>query len=295
MNLALIDVAKAKGESDRTQPYWNAYHCQSKITGTSDKIYGNYCKNRFCTICTAIRKADIINRYYPVLKEWKDPHFITLTIRTVKLNKLQNRVLAMQRAFRLIKGRCNKRHQRGKGIKLVGVKSLECNFNPIKKTYNPHFHIITPDKETAELLKKEWMIQWTPKHTSPKAQKIRRVKSLERDLIETIKYGSKIFTEPDVMKKKGANKLDKKIYVNALDEILIAMKGKRLFDRFGFNLPKQKRSEASLKFIDKFIEWEFQSDSADWVDIETGEKLTGFIEPLELSYLLDSCVDLVEQ
>jgi len=206
-------------------------------------------------LCTAIRKADIINRYYPVLKEWEDSHFLTLTVKAVKLKNLKKWTDGMIQAFQIIKRRCNKRHQRGKGIKLIGVKSLECNFNPKKKTYNPHFHIITQDRETAELLKKEWQKQWTSKHTYSGAQFIRKVESLEKDLIETIKYGSKIFTEPDL--KKQSKKSNPKIYVNALDEILKAMKGKRLFDRFGFNLPKQNHSEASQKFVDKFIEWEF--------------------------------------
>ena len=59
----------------------------------------------------------------------------------------------MNKAFSIIKERCKKRHQRGTGIQLIGIKSLECNFNPQKKTYNPHFHIIVPNKEIATLLK----------------------------------------------------------------------------------------------------------------------------------------------
>lgn len=31
MILSLIDVTKAKGEPEREQMYWNAYHCQTKI------------------------------------------------------------------------------------------------------------------------------------------------------------------------------------------------------------------------------------------------------------------------
>lgn len=55
------------------------------------------------------------------------------------------------------------------------------------------------------MLKKEWMLQWnktTTIHCSPKAQHIRKVENLERDLIETIKYGSKIFTEADLKKER---------------------------------------------------------------------------------------------
>ena len=83
----------------------------------------------------------------------------------------------MKQAFKLISNRCKKRHQRGKGIKLIGIKSLECNFNPIRKTYNPHYHLIVATKEMAEVLKKEWLKLWTKKYTSPKAQHIRKVKT----------------------------------------------------------------------------------------------------------------------
>lgn len=293
MILSLIDVTKEKGEPERQQMYWNAYHCQTKIISSENKLYGNYCKNRFCTICCAIRKADIINRYYPTLKNWKDPHFVTLTVKSIKAKNLNRWVYGMNKAFTLIKDRCKKRHQRGTGIKLIGVKSLECNFNPIRKTYNPHFHIIVPNKEIANLLKKEWMLQWNKTktlHSSPKAQHIRKVENLERDLIETIKYGSKIFTEAD-LKKKGKKATAPMVYAYALDNILCAMKSKRIFDRFGFNLPKINKKETPQQLITNFDEYVFSTNATDWVNKNTGECLTGYLQPIELSYLLNECIN----
>ena len=265
-------------------------------------MYGKYCKNRFCTICNAIRKADIINRYYPVISQWDDVQFVTLTVKACKEEELNRRIYRMLKAFELIHNRCKKRQQRSKGVKLIGVKSLECNFNPIKRTYNPHYHLIVQNKEIAELLKKEWMIQWRPtpqktynykyqhKYTNPAGQKIEPVYNLERALIEIIKYGSKIFTEPD-LKKKGNLKIPPKIYARALDNILVAMKGKRIFERFGFNLPKQQKRTNSTKLITDFETWTFPKDSSDWVNKETGEALTGFVPPLGLTYLLNECIN----
>lgn len=209
--LAIIDIAKEKGDVKMEKSLWNAYYCQSEVIITDNKLYGKYCKNRFCTICTAIRKAGIINKYYPVLKTWKNPQFVTLTVKSCKAEKLDLWIFGMQKAFNLIHNRCKTRHKRGKGIKLIGIKSLECNFNPKKRTYNPHFHIIVPDKNIAYLLKKEWLKQWRPRNTSeyrykyadPKVQFIRKVNDINRDLIETIKYGSKVFTEPDPNKKSN--------------------------------------------------------------------------------------------
>ncbi len=101
--------------------------------------------------------------------------------------------------------------------------------------------------------------QWRPKDKSeyrykfahPDAQDIKSVYNLETALIETIKYGSKIFTEPD-LNKKSQLKTPPKIYACALDNILVAMKGKRIFERFCFNLPLQvinKNQSNSLKIL----------------------------------------------
>lgn len=47
MVLSLIDVAKEKGELERVQAYWNAYHCLNNLIVANSKMYGRYCKNRF--------------------------------------------------------------------------------------------------------------------------------------------------------------------------------------------------------------------------------------------------------
>jgi tRNA U38,U39,U40 pseudouridine synthase TruA len=295
MVLALIDVAKEKGEPERIQAYWNSYHCLNNVIVANGRLYGKYCKNRFCTICNAIRKADMINRYYPVISQWEDVQFVTLTVKACKEGQLNRLVYRMLRAFELIHNRCKKRHQRGKGIKLIGVKSLECNFNPDTKTYNPHYHLIVLGKEIAELLKKEWIKQWRPipkttnryKYTNPGAQKITPVYNLETALIETIKYGSKIFTEPD-LKKKSTQKMPPKIYARALDNILVAMKGKRIFERFGFNLPKQTQQNTDTKLVVDFENWTFPKDSSDWVNEETGKSLTNYQITPELSDILNN-------
>ena len=144
---------------------------------------------------------------------------------------------------------------------------------------------------------KEWIKQWKPigesyryKYTSPRAQKISKVTSLEHSLIETIKYGSKIFTEPD-LKKKSKKSIPPMIYAYALDNILVAMKGKIIFDRFGFNLPPQSTSKNKTKLVNNYDTWLFPNDATDWINPQTGETLTGYLQPVELSYLLNECIN----
>lgn len=292
MALSLIDVAVSKNEPQRVNAYWNTYYCQNNVVSSTSKLYGKYCKNRFCTICLGIRKAELINKYLPIINNWKEPYFVTLTTKTFGRKSLKKMIEATLRAFDLIKNRCKKRHQRGKGIRLMGIKSLECNFNPTRRTYNPHLHIIVPNKETAELLISEWMKTWTGKYTNRKAQDYFKIENNQSALIEIIKYGSKIFTEPDI-NKKSKLKIPPHIYVSALDNILAEMKGHRIFDRFGFNLPKNKTTiEPTITKLKNFDEWEYSPQFADWVSVYSGELLTEYIPPFELMRLLKNNIDV---
>ena len=163
--LALIDVAKEKGATDRVKAYWNTYHCQRLLFTTEGRMYAPHCKNRFCTYCCGIRKAELINKYLPTVMNWKDPHLVTLTVKAVPAHRLPLMLKGIQKAFRQIKGKYSKRSERGTDEKLLSLKSLECNFNPQKKTYNPHLHLIVPSEEMAEILIEEWLKKWTRKHT----------------------------------------------------------------------------------------------------------------------------------
>ena len=201
MVLALIDIAIKKGKNDQVQSYWNTYHCLSKTISSGERVYGKYCKNRFCSVCLGIRKAEILNKYYPILKDWKTPYFVTLTIKAVPAYRLNLIINKMVQGFQRIKDKYRKNNQRGLCNQLVGIKSLECNFNPVKRTYNHHYHLILPNNEIAEILIKEWCKLWKNGWSNRAAQHYRKVENLERDLVECVKYGSKIFTEPDITKK----------------------------------------------------------------------------------------------
>ncbi len=71
MMLNLITIAQENGEPELEKSYWNTYYCQQSIVTTDGRLYGKYCKNRFCTLCCANRKAEMINKYYPIMIGWK--------------------------------------------------------------------------------------------------------------------------------------------------------------------------------------------------------------------------------
>lgn len=291
MAKSLMGIAEQKDNQEQKKSFRNTYYCQSKIYTYNGRLYGKYCKNRYCTICCSIRKAEIINNYLPVMKEWKEPYFLTLTIKACKANNLKKMLEGMINAFKLINAKFRKRNQRNTGIRLIGIKSLECNFNPVKNTYNPHFHIIVLNKEIAETLIDEWLNIWNDKFnlfTSRKAQFYRPVKDLESDLVETIKYSSKIFTEPDInTKSKRIGNRD--IYAKALYNIFMAMKGLRIFDRFGFDLPGAKET-IPAQVVTNYTEWKFSTQYHDWLT-DSELTLTGYIAPAELINLLEYNID----
>lgn len=197
----------------------------------------------------------------------------------------------MIEAFNSIKDKNRKRYQRDTGIKFSGVRSLECNFNPATRKYNPHFHLIVANKEIADTLLREWLKKLTPKFVNPKAQKAEPVRDLSKSLIEIIKYGSKIFTEPDV-KKKSISETDRIIYAAVLDNIFAAMTGLRIFERFGFNLTAGVGSSTGqMKLAIDYRTWRFSSKNHDWIDKDTGECLTEFCPDKCLLALLKERID----
>jgi hypothetical protein len=183
---------------------------------------------------------------------------------------------------------------RCKGIRLVGIRSFECNYSPKKKTYNPHFHIILQNLNVADTLRTDWIREgrklWGENTISKAAQKNQRVRNLEDCLVEILKYSSKIFTDPDIEQSKRGNKSPLLICVEAYDTIISAMKGQRIFDRFGFNLPPQPKKGTSIKALNQYKAWIYDLKYSDWLEIDGELTLSGYIAPDELRTLLKDSI-----
>jgi hypothetical protein len=284
--LCLIDIAKEKGADERVKAYWNTYYCQDKITTADSMLYTNYCKNRFCTHCCGIRKAELINRYLPILNEWEDPYFLTLTVKAVKAHLIRSRIEEINSRFNTIKAKYRKRNERGTDIKLMGLKTIECNFNPIFQTYNPHIHLIVPSFKITKILLAEWLQTWGKKLATPGAQYYRKVKDREKDLVEIIKYEAKIITEPALDRNTGKQS-QATIYARALDNIYAAMKGCRLIDRFGFDCPKRPKKKVEEHLVQDCHFWEYHSKSMNWLSSEHESTLTNFVPSAQLIEILE--------
>jgi len=287
----LIKKAQKENDSELEKSFRNSYNCLNRIIVADGKYYGKYCQNRNCTVCNSIRKAEMINKYLPVIKNWEEPYHVILSMTTCFAKDLDFEMKKMNPDLSRTIERLRKRNKRGRGPEIKGIKSLECTFNPIHRWYHPHFHLIVPSREVAILLIVEWQRTKTRKFCCPAAQKKYKIKDLERDLIEVIKYGTKIFTEPNPNNKNN-KKATSFVYISALYNILRSMKGIRLFDRFGFNLPnKDNFGKAEMKTFFDYDELIYKKDIMDWVNEDTGETLTNYTPTPELMNLLTNNID----
>ena len=128
---------------------------------------------------------------------------------------------------------------------------------------------------------------WGKGKAGPRGQHNRRVKKLENDLIETIKYGSKIFSEPNP-NAKNKKKVSRYVYISALYNIYSSMRGLRLFERFGFQKVETSNKNIGIrKNITDFNSYSYYPEHLDWVNDETGETLSGFTPDHKLMNLLN--------
>ena len=91
-------------------------------------------------------------------------------------------------------------------------------------------------------------------------------------------------------KKKKGKKGDRKIYIDALDNIIAVMKGRRIFDRIGFNLPMGKPREKQVKFLKQFKEWVYVEEFSDWLELDGALNLTGYVASNELRSILKDSI-----
>lgn len=207
--LGLVDIG-----SELNQYYWNAYHCCDTIKQNGKEFTSTYCNTRICHVCNRIRTAKLMNGYLPQLKD-RNLSFVTLTIPNVKKDELKRTISEMIKTATLIIRNMRER----KSISANGIRKIEVTYNKESNTYHPHFHLLV-DNGADEILS-----QWLKRYPTAKriAQDIRPAD--QNSLNELFKYSTKII--------EGKTGKTIEIHCNALDTIMIALKGKRIFQPFG--------------------------------------------------------------
>ena len=245
--------------NENLQAYRNMYYCNAVLEQSGQELKSSYCKNRFCLVCNSIKTANLINGYLPELKKMQSPQFMTLTIKAVKANKLKSAINQMQRDFRRINQTLTKYHK----IHIQAIRKLECNYNPEKETFNPHYHLVIDIKKNAEIVRNMWL-KLNPR-SNLKGQDIRPAD--HNSMIELFKYASKTVGKNGILNP------------GALDTIYSAFKRKRIIQPIGIRkeVNEDKREKITYPNLmpDNAV-WKWQEDNFDWVNEQTGECLTGY-------------------
>ena len=247
--------------------YERTCSCGSVVEQNDGKLTSQYCGSRWCSVCNRIRSAQYISKYEPILKEWTDTQFVTLTVVNVEATSLLDTLTEMNKNFRRVLDLMRKRK-----IKIRGLRKVEITYNEEAKTYHPHFHVLVEGKAEAEMLHNEWL------RLNPTARGIAQsIKSVDADDVnvykEIFKYITKLFSKDKDGKYKEVNP-------TALDIIFRVMKGRRTLQPFGFVAPvveeegELELTEATDAPGEEIKTWVWVDN--DWYDTGTGEALSNF-------------------
>lgn len=258
--------------------YRNSIYCASVLEQNGEKFTGRYCNARWCPVCNRIRTAKMIRGYAPQLALLEDAQFVTLTVPNVPAPDLKGTIEGMIKTAQRVQDAIKKRHQRKRqSWQLVGLRKLECTYNPVANTYHPHFHYLIQGADAARVLVADWLSALPA--ASFKAQDRRRAH--EGASMELFKYFSKFVTEG----ADGRRVTDTK----ALDVIFQAMQGKRVFQPIGIRKVPEDIQELQAVESDLpagFGYWVWFDN--DWANVETGEVLTGYIPSQAIQDLVNN-------
>ncbi len=275
-NLA-VKLANVPGTS-QSKGYWRTYHCSSVMQKQGDRMVARFCKCRWCLTCCNCRTAELLRDYLPILKSWPEKYLVTLTVVNCKAEELEATIRHMLAVMSKIRETLKKQHQRGqRAAQIVGFRKLEVTFSKSYrgdgKDYHPHFHLIVNDQAVAHDLWKLWLM-----HNQTASADGQNVKQADNNsAAEVMKYFTKIISRHSTKRV---------ILVEQLNVIFEAVAGVRTFQTMG-GIKVTKSTEADEQEADVLAEameteavYEWQQAVTDWVNLDTGELLTGF-EPSE--------------
>lgn len=200
----------------------------SDVTLENKKLNrSNFCKNRFCPLCSWRKARKDALKISILLKYLKDTFnyeflFLTLTAPNVTGDKLNDEIKEYTKAFKRLSER-----KEFKKISKGFVRKLEVTFNKERDDFHPHLHIMIAVnksyfKKNDYISKKKWLEIW---------------KECKRDNSITQVDVKKINIDDDnaifEMAKYGAKDSDYLMTQDIFDTFYKALKGKRLITYSG--------------------------------------------------------------
>jgi plasmid rolling circle replication initiator protein Rep len=276
----------AKLNSPLKEKYEETQFCSYSLIQSGNTFTARYCKQRWCRICNRIRTGKLMTGYSDAIQAMQQPQFVTLTVPNVPGKILRETIKAMTATIQKIQDLRRKNKQ----PLLKAIRKLECTFNPDRNDYHPHLHLIIENKQQAEELKLAWM------ERNPKALEYLQDIRPAHNPIELFKYFAKLTSKSskDIKMYKGKKLVmrEEYHYPEALDLIFQAISGLRIIQPMGgVKMVSDEIEEIEAVEIDNVESdqalWQWQKIEItaekytyDWVNIFTGECLTGY-EPTE--------------
>jgi hypothetical protein len=249
-----------------------AEQCGQLINQQDGKLCTYWCGYRWCSTCGAIRTARAYAAYGDTVRSWPDAQLVTLTVPNVSAGYLRDTVKRMHAAF-AVATRALKRAHGPQAVQLI--RATEVTYSAERGDYHPHMHCMVRGIAVADALRDAWLERWPT--ASRAAQDVRP--ATEKGLAEVFKYATKLATS------------DRKLVpLEALDTIYTALRGLRLWQAVGITAvtPDADADDdtaelapdvgtAAVTRPTECITWQWQQGARDWVDMATGECLTGYM------------------
>lgn len=198
--------------------YAKTYHCNRVLLQNGNSVIGSLCRKRWCSHCSRIKTAELINGYLtPLINLSKEDnlYLVTLTAPTCEQRQLRSEIRKRLKAFQRVKDNMRQRYN----MKLNGYRKIEVTFS--KGKYHPHLHLIVQGYAEAETLRTLWLNQF--KTASIKANDIRQIEVSESNvnaLKEVFKYATKQAIKDETT-------------AEAEDHIYECLEGLRIFQPYG--------------------------------------------------------------
>lgn len=264
-----------KQPSPLENSYKTTLRCSGHLTEASGKLSGLYCGQRWCLVCSRIRTARCIAGYLPTLEAMPNKWFVTLTRRNCAAYRLKDVIRTMIKDAANIH-RVLKEKQK---LRYSSLRKIECTYSEKRRDFHPHFHFIFSSEASARAFLAAWLRRYpdllptgrkNPNGASLVGQDIRPADN--NSCLELFKYFTKVIS-------KDPKETDYRIHIKALDTMYIAMRGVRVFQPSGaVKLVSEELEELQAEAIERnqLAAWSWLNSSADWINKETGELLTGY-------------------
>lgn len=273
---ALTEYARQRAgtpQGELEQSYRNTIYCAGVIKQEGGVLTSRYCGNRWCLSCNRIRMGKAINTYQAEISGWDAPQMVTTTVQNVGEDELPETIRQMRKCSAQVVRKLQR-----EGFTLKMLRKTECTHSAQRDDYHPHHHSVIESLAVAQAYRAAWL-DFAPRYglvVDAQGQDVRPL-DVESGLTELFKYFSKLTAKTE----SGGREY---VGVEPLDVMFRAMRGVRVYQAYGFKTTTDANTveelDAATVAISREAEdavWLWDDGMADWVDVETGECLTGHV------------------